>query len=80
MGTGTARKRAAETKADDGERASRAEASDVSKEMRTLSLLLAEGATVLYNGSTEHEEFLDGRGCVYLTALDTAITVEEPEL
>eukprot|EP00971_Amphidinium_carterae_P247435 4913335-Amphidinium_carterae.1 len=33
-----------------------------SKEMRTLSLLLAEGATVLYNSSNaEHEEFLDGR-------------------
>eukprot|EP00971_Amphidinium_carterae_P118436 2346583-Amphidinium_carterae.1 len=50
--------------------------------MRTLSLLLAEGAKVLWESSTaaEHEEFLDGRGCVYLTVLDTAVTVEEPEL
>eukprot|EP00971_Amphidinium_carterae_P024624 485595-Amphidinium_carterae.1 len=78
MEVGTGRKRAASTAADDGERASRAEASDAGREMRTLSLLLAEGATVLYNSSNaEHEEFLDGRGCVYLTSLDTAITVEE---
>eukprot|EP00971_Amphidinium_carterae_P209129 4148781-Amphidinium_carterae.2 len=52
--------------------------------MRTLSLLFAEGVTVLYDSSNaQHEEFLDGRGCVYLTSLttsrDTAITVEEPE-
>eukprot|EP00971_Amphidinium_carterae_P047590 937327-Amphidinium_carterae.2 len=25
-----------------------------------------------------HEEFLDGRGCLYIAALDAAITVEEP--
>eukprot|EP00971_Amphidinium_carterae_P141987 2812456-Amphidinium_carterae.1 len=75
MEVGTARKRAAEAEADDGERASRTEASDASKEMRTLSLLLAEGATVFRTGDScsaaEHEEFLDGRGCVYLTSLDT---------
>eukprot|EP00971_Amphidinium_carterae_P283834 5635173-Amphidinium_carterae.1 len=48
--------------------------------MRSLSLLLAEGAKVLYDSrKAEHEEFLDGRGCVYLTAHDTAVTVEEPE-
>eukprot|EP00971_Amphidinium_carterae_P010479 206791-Amphidinium_carterae.1 len=83
MEVGTARKRAAQAEADDGERASREEAGEsASREMRTLSLLLAEGAKVLYEGSkaAEHEEFLDGRGCVYLTALDTAVTVEEPEL
>eukprot|EP00971_Amphidinium_carterae_P010786 213001-Amphidinium_carterae.1 len=29
-----------------------------------------------------HDEFLDGRGCLYLSlsALDTAVTVEEPGL
>eukprot|EP00971_Amphidinium_carterae_P029199 574775-Amphidinium_carterae.2 len=64
--------------------------------MRTLSLLLAEGATVLYKGSTEHEEFLDGRGCLYLINIPPyssnsrradlprhshhRFTVEEPEL
>eukprot|EP00971_Amphidinium_carterae_P051429 1012994-Amphidinium_carterae.1 len=70
------RKRAAETEADDGERASREETAASAKEMRTLSLLLAEGATVLYGGdnSLEHEEFLDGRGCLYLMPLDTAVT------
>eukprot|EP00971_Amphidinium_carterae_P278459 5527538-Amphidinium_carterae.1 len=62
MEVGTARKRPAEAEADDGERASRAEASDASREMRSLFLLLAEGATLLYNSSNaEHEEFLDGR-------------------
>eukprot|EP00971_Amphidinium_carterae_P109858 2176286-Amphidinium_carterae.1 len=78
----TTRKRAAEAEADDGERASREEAGEsAGREMRTLSSLLAEGATVLQEGSkaAEHEEFFDGRGCVYLTALDTAITVEEPD-
>eukprot|EP00971_Amphidinium_carterae_P207248 4111819-Amphidinium_carterae.1 len=82
MEVGTTRKRAAEAEADDGERASREEtAESASREMRSLSLLLAEGATVLYGGSNflQHEEFLDGRGCLYLTSLHTAVTVEEPE-
>eukprot|EP00971_Amphidinium_carterae_P025820 509371-Amphidinium_carterae.1 len=74
----TTRKRSAEAEADDGERASRAEAGESTREMRTLSPLLAEGAKVLREGDTcsaaEHDEFLDGRGCVCLTALDTAVT------
>eukprot|EP00971_Amphidinium_carterae_P301637 5992850-Amphidinium_carterae.1 len=80
MEVGATRKRAAEAEADDGERASREETGEsASREMRSLSLLLAEGATVLYGGSKalEHEDYLDGRGCLYLTSLDTA--VEEPE-
>eukprot|EP00971_Amphidinium_carterae_P057616 1139650-Amphidinium_carterae.1 len=49
--------------------------------MQSLSLLLAEGATVLRDRFfAEPEEFLDGRGCVYLSALETAVTVEEPEV
>eukprot|EP00971_Amphidinium_carterae_P284107 5640661-Amphidinium_carterae.1 len=65
MEVGSSRKRAAETEGDDEERASREETTTGAKEMRTLSLLPAEGATVLYGGddSLEHEEFLDGRGC-----------------
>eukprot|EP00971_Amphidinium_carterae_P138231 2738936-Amphidinium_carterae.1 len=52
------------------------------REMHALSLLLAEGAKVLDDScqAADHEEFLDGRGCVYLTALDTAVTVEEPKV
>eukprot|EP00971_Amphidinium_carterae_P140723 2788643-Amphidinium_carterae.1 len=62
----TTRKRAAEAEAeaDDEDRASREETGgSAGREMRSLSLLLAEGATVLYGGSNaaEHEEFLDGR-------------------
>eukprot|EP00971_Amphidinium_carterae_P051914 1022069-Amphidinium_carterae.3 len=87
----TTRKRAAEAEADDWERTAREESAvgetgetegKHGRVMLALSLLLAGGATVLHGSSQPEvlEEFLDGRGCVYLTALDTAITVEEPEV
>eukprot|EP00971_Amphidinium_carterae_P166733 3304212-Amphidinium_carterae.1 len=53
--------------------------------MLALSLLLSDGATVLdgrQKQSQLHDQFSDGRGCYYLhlSALDTAVTVEEPGL
>eukprot|EP00971_Amphidinium_carterae_P136730 2709203-Amphidinium_carterae.1 len=52
--------------------------------MLALSLLLADGATVLdgQSQSEVHDQFIDGRGCYYLnlSTLDTAVTVEEPGL
>eukprot|EP00971_Amphidinium_carterae_P008496 167679-Amphidinium_carterae.1 len=75
MEVGTGRKRAAETEADDTERAARgstdlltvslrtASRSKSSNGMSTLSLLLAEGATVLFGHSRPelHDQFIDGR-------------------
>eukprot|EP00971_Amphidinium_carterae_P063644 1259427-Amphidinium_carterae.1 len=53
------------------------------KGMLALSLLLAEGATVLHGQSQSkvHDQFIDGRGCFYLnlSTLDTVVTVEEPD-
>eukprot|EP00971_Amphidinium_carterae_P095958 1898902-Amphidinium_carterae.1 len=56
------------------------------KGMLALSRLLSDGATVLpghHRSQGElHAQFSDGRGCyyLYLSALDTAVTVEEPGL
>eukprot|EP00971_Amphidinium_carterae_P030250 595195-Amphidinium_carterae.1 len=48
------------------------------KRMLALSLLLADGATVLHGQSQSevHDQFIDGRGCFYLnlSTLDTAVT------
>eukprot|EP00971_Amphidinium_carterae_P059336 1173211-Amphidinium_carterae.1 len=88
MEVGTGRKRVAEENADDSERAARG-ATDLmvlqsvsgrGKGMLALSLLL----TVLPGRSQGelHAQFSDDRGCYYLhlSALDTAVTVEEPGL
>eukprot|EP00971_Amphidinium_carterae_P073445 1452120-Amphidinium_carterae.1 len=53
--------------------------------MLALSLLLSDGATGLAGNRSQsqlHDQFSDGRGCYYihLSALDTAVTVEEPGL
>eukprot|EP00971_Amphidinium_carterae_P185591 3685060-Amphidinium_carterae.1 len=53
--------------------------------MLALSLLLSDGATILPGIRSQgelHDQFSDGRGCYYLhlSALDTAVTVEEPGL
>eukprot|EP00971_Amphidinium_carterae_P246496 4895903-Amphidinium_carterae.1 len=82
MEVGTGKKRAAEAEADDSERTTRGEAADLmalslgtlsvgkqGRGMIALSLLLAEGATVL-NGRSQpevHDQFMDGRGCLYLS-------------
>eukprot|EP00971_Amphidinium_carterae_P231908 4602432-Amphidinium_carterae.1 len=85
MEVGTGRKWAAEEEADDSERAAPpaadmkvlTSAGKQGRGMLALSLLLADGATVLdgQSRSEVHDEFIDGRGCVYLnlSTLDTAV-------
>eukprot|EP00971_Amphidinium_carterae_P094606 1872694-Amphidinium_carterae.1 len=86
MEVGTGKKRVAEEEADDSERTARG-ATDLAvlepvgrqgRGMLALSLLLADGATVLSGQCSQtelHDQFIDGRGYyLHLSTLDTAVT------